>query len=180
MPRLLLWGVVFAVIILGEQPGIYALLGTLGIVGGVFSALLAGAGKRAGGAKRGELQFAGTTSFRFPLRCCYATVPVFAKLGLAEHEAPYLGFGVAFGAGPFAHAGGEAHDAGRRGDSGEHAQTLSALVVRASVQRHRRVFDVDGVRGGHGVERIAAEPDDAPVGGPVQFTVSGENRARGA
>lgn len=31
-----LWGVVFAVIILGEQPGGYVLLGTLGIVGGVF------------------------------------------------------------------------------------------------------------------------------------------------
>ncbi|MCY3824130.1 MAG: EamA family transporter [Nitrospinae bacterium] len=91
-----LWGVVFAVIILGEQPGAYVLLGTLGIVGGVFL-LSWPEKKRAGGGSQNYSR----RDYLLPLSSsvCYATVPVFAKLGLAEHEAPYLGFGVAFGAG---------------------------------------------------------------------------------
>ncbi|MDE0332271.1 MAG: EamA family transporter [Nitrospinae bacterium] len=91
-----LWGVVFAVIILGEAPGIHVLLGTLGIVGGVFL-LSWPEKKRAGGGSQNYSR----RDYLLPLSSsvCYATVPVFAKLGLAEHEAPYLGFGVAFGAG---------------------------------------------------------------------------------
>ena len=84
------------VIILGEQPGIYVLLGTLGIVGGVFL-LSWPERKRAGGATQNYSR----RDYLLPLSSSvfYATVPVFAKLGLAEHEAPYLGFGVAFGSG---------------------------------------------------------------------------------
>ena len=91
-----LWGVAFAVIILGEQPGVYVLLGTLGIVGGVF--LLSWPGR--GGGKKGSGEPV-RRDYLLPISSsvCYATVPVFAKLGLAEHEAPYLGFGVAFGSG---------------------------------------------------------------------------------
>ncbi len=91
-----LWGVAFAVIILSEQPGVYVLLGTLGIVGGVF--LLSWPGRGGGKKGRGEPV---RRDYLLPLSSsvCYAAVPVFAKLGLAEHEAPYLGFGVAFGSG---------------------------------------------------------------------------------
>lgn len=91
-----IWGVVLAVIILGEQPGIYVLLGTLGIVGGVF--LLSWPGRGRGKTGQGEPV---RRDYLLPISSsvCYAAVPVFAKLGLAEHEAPYLGFGVAFGAG---------------------------------------------------------------------------------
>ena len=91
-----LWGVAFAVIILSEAPGVYVLLGTLGIVGGVF--LLSWPGRGGGKKGRGEPV---RRDYLLPLSSsvCYATVPVFAKLGLAEHEAPYLGFGVAFGSG---------------------------------------------------------------------------------
>ncbi len=86
-----LWGVVFAVLILGEEPGGYVVLGTLGIVGGVFLLFW----PERGGA-RGFRQ-----DYTLPLfsSVCYALVPVFAKLGIAEQEAPYLGFGVAFASG---------------------------------------------------------------------------------
>ncbi|MCY4382077.1 MAG: EamA family transporter [Nitrospinae bacterium] len=91
-----LWGVVFAIIILGEQPGVYVLMGTLGIVGGVFL-LSWPERKRAGGGSPNWSR----KDYLLPLfsSLCYAMVPVFAKLGLAEQQAPYLGFGVAFGSG---------------------------------------------------------------------------------
>ncbi len=90
------WGVVFAIIILGEQPGVYMLAGTLGIVGGVF--LLSWPEKERAG---GSTQNRSRTDYLLPIfsSLCYAIVPVFAKLGLAEQKAPYLGFGVAFGSG---------------------------------------------------------------------------------
>ncbi len=91
-----LWGVVFAIIILGEQPGAYMLLGTLGIVAGVF--LLSWPEKKR---NRGGPENLTRGEYLLPLvsSVCYAIVPVFAKLGLARQEAPYLAFGVAFGAG---------------------------------------------------------------------------------
>ena len=91
-----LWGVLCAVVFLGEQPGVYVYLGTLGIVGGVF--LLSWPEKKR---NRGGPENLTRREYLLPLvsSLCYAIVPVFAKLGLARQEAPYLGFGVAFGSG---------------------------------------------------------------------------------
>ncbi len=89
-----LWGVVFAVAFLGETPGGHVVLGTLGIVGGVF---LLSWPKGKGRGRKNRIP----RDYLLPLSSsvCFALVPVFAKLGLAQQKAPYLGFGVAFGTG---------------------------------------------------------------------------------
>lgn len=87
-----LWGVVFAVAFLGEAPGGHVVLGVLGIVGGVF--LLSwpkGRGRKNRIPRDYLLPLASSV--------CFALVPVFAKMGLAQQSAPYLGFGVASGSG---------------------------------------------------------------------------------
>jgi drug/metabolite transporter (DMT)-like permease len=90
-----IWGVLLAVLILGESPSAVTMMGTVGIVGGVM--LLAFPEKSAAETFRGWLR--GAVIFPLTSSVVYAIVPVFAKLAYAEQGTPILGFGVAFATG---------------------------------------------------------------------------------
>lgn len=88
-----LWGAIFAILVLGEHPGMAVLVGTVAIVGGVV--LLAVPEKE--DIRSGWIQ----SALIYPLisSVAYAFVPIFAKFGFALQKTPFLGFGVAFSAG---------------------------------------------------------------------------------
>lgn len=90
-----LWGTAIAVLVLGEDPSGSTLLGTIAIVTGVMLLAVVEGGKGAG--LRGWLQ--GAVIFPVISSLTYALVPVFAKLAFVHQNAPFLGYGVAFGAG---------------------------------------------------------------------------------
>jgi len=88
-----LWGAIFAILVLGERPGMAVLVGTVAIVGGVV--LLAVPEDWDG--KGGWIQ----SALIYPLisSVAYAFVPIFAKIAFSFQKSPYLGFGVAFSVG---------------------------------------------------------------------------------
>ncbi len=90
-----IWGVLMAVLILGESPSAMTIMGTAGIVGGVM--LLAVPEERVAGTLRDWLR--GAVIFPVISSVVYAIVPVFAKLAYAHQNTPMLGLGVAFAAG---------------------------------------------------------------------------------
>ncbi len=88
-----LWGIVFAVVALGERPGVAVVAGTMTIVAGVVLLAYPREEDGGGGWFRGALVFPVISSV------AYAFVPVFAKFAYIHQQTPLLGFGVAFTAG---------------------------------------------------------------------------------
>ncbi len=88
-----LWGIVFAVIALGERPGLAVVAGTMTIVAGVALLAYPEEDDGGGGWFRGALVFPVISSV------AYAFVPIFAKFAFIHQQTPLLGFGVAFTAG---------------------------------------------------------------------------------
>jgi uncharacterized membrane protein len=87
-----LWGVLFAVIVIGERPGVSVIAGTVAIVAGV--GLLASPEER--DSKAGWIQ--GAVIFPLVSSVVYAFVPILAKFAFVYQQTPVLGLGVAFGA----------------------------------------------------------------------------------
>ena len=90
-----LWGVLFAIVVLGERPTALVLLGTVCIVGGVSLLTFPEEDE----ARDFGSWFRGALIFPLVSSLAYAFLPIFSKFAFAHQKTPMAGVAVAYAAG---------------------------------------------------------------------------------